>query len=338
MSHIPTRQPFFVHRCMRQVHGVLERAGTSAEPVLLGVSGGGDSMALLELTALVAPALDLSVHVVCIDHGLRQEAADESRLVEEAAARHGARFHAVRVEPEGDDEDSLRRVRHAALEDMRVRVGARFVLLGHTADDQIETIVFRFVRGAGFGGLSGMREVRGTLVRPLLGLRRAELRDLLRARGAAWAEDPSNSSPRYARGRLRSSVLPAVESSFGSGALDHLLDVAPRWRADEDYLEREAERLLAYASRRGRDGTDLDVEALSTAHEALRARALRRWITAATGNGPSSRDVAEVERWLGHATGGRRDIAGARLALAGGRLSIDAAGRDGQIRPAGKRR
>jgi tRNA(Ile)-lysidine synthase len=304
---------------------VLERAAVRTEPVLLGVSGGSDSMALLELVALAAPARELVLHVVCVDHGLRPEAAVEARLVEAAASGRGAGFHTVAVVPEGEDEDSLRRARLAALETVRARVGARFVLLGHTADDQIETIVFRFLRGAGFGGLAGMRERRGALLRPLLALRREELRRVLDERGIAWAEDPTNSSARYARGRLRASVFPAVEAAFGSGSLDHLLDVAPRWRADEDYLERETERLLAYASRRGKGGIDLDVEALSTAHAALKARALRRWITSVSGSGPSSRDVAEVERWLG-STGkaGRLDIAGARLVLAGGRLSIEA--------------
>jgi tRNA(Ile)-lysidine synthase len=341
MKQAGSRHPFFVHRCMRHVSTVLQRAALVREPVLLGVSGGSDSMALLHLTGLVAPALELSLHVVCVDHGLRREAADEAALVAAAAARSNAAFHSVAASPDGDDEDSLRRARYAALEERRIAVGARFVLLGHTADDQIETIVFRFLRGAGFGGLAGMREVRGTLLRPLLGLRRRELRRVLEAQGAGWTEDPTNSSPRYARGRLRSSVLPAIETAFGSGALDHLLDVAPRWRADESFLEQETERLLAYASRRGREGIDLDIEALGTAHEALRARALRRWIAAATSRQPASRDVAEVERWLGGARGsGRLDIAGARLELAGGRLSVVAHGlsSDEPSRSSGTRR
>jgi tRNA(Ile)-lysidine synthase len=345
MTHDRTRHPFFVHRAMRHVTAVLERAAVGPGPVLLGVSGGSDSMALLELIGLLAPARALELHVVCVDHGLRAEAAAESELVRLAAGRWGAAFHPVAVVPEGDDEDSLRRARHAAIEQTRVQVGARFALLGHTADDQIETIVFRFLRGAGFGGLAGMREARGTLVRPLLALRREDLRRILVARGVRWADDPSNSSPRYARGRLRSSVLPAVEEAFGRGALDHLLDVAPRWRSDEEFLERETERLLAYACRRGRGGLDLDVEALLATHEALRARALRRWISEASGKQPASREIAEVERWLEGAEGqearkGSLDVAGARLTLAGGRLSIEGAerSRDGIDRLRGIRR
>jgi tRNA(Ile)-lysidine synthase len=341
MSHDQTRQPFFVHRAKRQVTEALARAGVRAEHVLVGVSGGSDSMALLELAGLVAPSLQLQLHVVCVDHGLRAEAAGEAELVRQAAHRWNASFHSIAIDAGGDDEDSLRRARHAAIDALRLCVGARFVLLGHTADDQVETILFRFLRGAGFGGLAGMRETRGPLLRPLLAWRRAELRRILVARGVAWAEDSSNTSPRYARGRLRASVLPAIEAAFGRGALDHLLDVAPRWRADEDFLEKETTRLLAYACRRGRGGLDLDVEALATAHEAIRARALRRWVAEATGIEPGSRDVAEVERWLDGAEGrGQLDIAGARLALAGGRLSVEAAGesREGIDRSRGMRR
>jgi len=339
--HRPTRLPFFVHRCVRRVEVVLDAAGVRNEPVVVGVSGGGDSMALLEILGLLAPKLGLSLHVVCVDHGLRAEAASESKMVRDAAERWAAAFEAVTfeaiaVQPAGSDENALRQSRHAALEEARLRWGSRFVLLGHTSDDQVETVVLRFVRGAGFGGLSGMREVRGTLLRPLLGVRRAELRRLLQARGVAWAEDPSNETQRYARGRLRSGVLPAIEAAFGRGALEHLLDVAPRWRADEDFLEREAGRLLAYASRRRTGAVDLDADALVSAHGALRARVLRRWILEATGRMPGSRQVREVERWLegdgkrGHRDNqgyvdnqGHLDLPGARVRCAGGRLSLE---------------
>jgi tRNA(Ile)-lysidine synthase len=319
-----TRHPFFVHRCLRSAAAALERAGVRNERVLVGVSGGSDSMALAEITSMLAPRLGLEMHVACVDHGLRPEAVAEQRLVADAAGRLGASFHALRVEPAGDDEDSLRRARLDALEQLRADLGCRFLLLGHTANDQIETVVFRFLRGAGIGGLAGMAEVRGSIVRPLLGLRRSELRRLLESRGVTWVEDPTNLSPRYARGLLRSRVLPAVASAFGEGALDHLLDVAPRWRADEDFLTQETTRLLAYASRRGIGRTDLDLEALGTAHHAIRARALRRWILDSTGRQPSSRDIAAIERWLDGGSGGRSslDLAGGRLERAGGRLML----------------
>ena len=300
------------------------RAGIEREPVLVAVSGGGDSMALLEIVSLLAQARALALHVAYVDHGMRAEAAVEQEMVCAAARERGARFHHAAIDPGSGDEVTLRDRRHRALQDVAREVGARFILLGHTSDDQIETIVFRFLRGAGLGGLAGMREVRPPFVRPLLATRREELREVLRAQGVSWAEDPSNVSERYARGRLRSGVLPAITRLFGRGALEHLLDVAPRWRADDDYLETEAARLLAYASRRGESGVELDATALAGAHPALRARALRRWIDDRTGRAPASRELAVVERWLASAEddAGGVDVAGARVVRARGRLAI----------------
>ncbi|MFN2426502.1 MAG: TilS substrate-binding domain-containing protein, partial [Candidatus Binatia bacterium] len=124
-------------------------------------------------------------------------------------------------------------------------------------------------------------------------------------------------------------VLPVIAEAFGDGALDHLVDVAPRWRDDEDFLELEAARLFAYASRRGAGGpgsaTDLDADALACAHPALRSRVLRRWLFEATGRTSASREIAGIQRWL-QSAGGRRgtlDLAGVRLTGKGGRLSLD---------------
>lgn len=328
------RQPFFVHRCLRSVRRVLGEAGLRDEAVLLGVSGGGDSMALLELVGLLAPSLGLQLHVACVDHGLRSEAAAEAEVVAEASRRWQATFHGLRIDTDSDDEDTLRRLRHEALEGLRARAACRFILLGHSRDDQIETIVLRFLRGAGLGGLAGMRQARGRILRPLLDLSRSDLRRLLVSRSVPWCEDPTNQTPRYARGRLRGTVLPSVEAAFGRGSLEHLLDLAPRWRRDEDYLEQEASRLLAYASRRGSDGIDLDAEALACGHRALQARVLRQWIGQATGRTSSSREIAAVERWLAEArrpagensnTKGRPpglDLPGLRLERRGDRLVL----------------
>jgi len=322
-----TRLPLVVHRCLRHAEDTLRKSGLRDEAVLLAVSGGSDSMALLEIAAMLAPKLGLELHVAWIDHRLRASSAEEGRMVRAAAEARGAVFHEAAIDPGRGDEDTLRRARHAALEGLAKAAGCRFLLLGHTADDQVETVVFRFLRGAGFGGLAGMRAIRPPLVRPLLGLRREDLRQLLRERGVAWATDSTNLSWRYARGRLRRTVLPGIEAAFGAGAADHLLDVAPRWRADEDFLEKETTRLMAYASRRGDGGTELDLAALAEAHPALRARALRTWIAARTGHGPGSRELATVERWLegGELDGRRRagslDIARARLERRSGRLA-----------------
>lgn len=322
-SPVP-RHPSAVHRCLVRAQEVLVRARVSDQAVLLGVSGGGDSMALLEIVGLLAVRLSLRLHVASIDHGLRPECGKEVQLVRSAAERWDAVFHAVELCATKDDEDSLRQLRRTELLRLAAENACGHVLLGHNKEDQIETLVLRFLRGAGLGGLAGMREANGAIVRPLLGLGREELRDMLRIRGATWAEDPTNATDRYARGRLRLSVLPAIESAFGAGVLDHLLDVAPRWRDDEEYLERETDRLLAYLVRRRGGRSDLDWAGLISSHPALRARALRRWIHEGTGRVPGSREIAEVERWLkgGKGDDSSLDIATGRLVRSGERLHL----------------
>lgn len=317
-----TRLPLAVHRCVRRAEETLREAGLADEPVLLAVSGGSDSMALLEIAAILAPRLGLTLHVAWVDHRLRSRSAEEGAAVRVAAEARGARFHEAAIDPGRGDEDAMRMARHAALAAIASAEGCRFTLLGHTADDQVETVLFRFLRGAGLGGLAGMRAIRPPLVRPLLGVRREALRELLRERGVAWFDDSSNLSWRYARGRLRRTVIPAIECAFGAGAAGHLLDVAPRWRADEDFLERETARLMAYASRGSADAPDLDLQALAEAHPALKARALRNWIAARTGHVPGSRELLAVELWLGapDPKDGVLDVAGARLERRKGRL------------------
>lgn len=323
-----SKLPFFVHRLAGTFEEVLVRAGVRDEAVLLAVSGGSDSMALLELASLTAARLGINLHVCCVDHGQRPEVAAESELVRAASARAHAEFHAVAVRPDGSDENSLRRARHGALASIAHEAGCRFILLGHTADDQVETILFRFLRGAGFGGLAGMREVRGALLRPLLSLRRQELRRLLLERKIVWTDDATNESDRYARGRLRRGVLPAIETAFGAGVLEHLLDVAPHWRADEDFLEEQAGRLLAYASRRGAVGAELDLEALATGHRALISRVIRRWLVERTGRTTTAREIASIERWLDGRPGRGEeslDLPRSTLSRRGGRLAVKVA-------------
>jgi tRNA(Ile)-lysidine synthase len=317
--------PRVVYRCLERTGRVLDEAGARGEHVLIAVSGGSDSMALLEILALVARERSLTLHVACIDHAMRAEAAAEQELVRQAALRCDASFDLEKIDPGRGDEDTMRRQRRQALGRLAEQRGCRLVFLGHNRDDQIETIVFRFLRGAGLGGLAGMKAVRLPFVRPLLGISRSELRELLAARDVEWAEDASNESLRYARGRLRCTVLPAIEASFGKGALDHLLDVAPLWRADEEFLEREAARLLAYASRRGEAGVELDLETMSGADQALVRRALRSWLKDRTGRATTSRHLLAIEKWLatGPAAGGL-DLPLARLSCRAGRICADA--------------
>ncbi len=269
--------------------------GREREPVIAAVSGGSDSMALLELLSLWATERGPQVTACYIDHGMRRTASREAAFVAASAARLGFDFETRRIsDPGRGDEDHLRRCRYRLLTELAGARGARWIVTGHTRDDQIETILFRFLRGAGLGGLGGIRQRRGPLLRPLLAESREVLRTFLRDRGVGWLEDPSNTDMRYARNRMRHLVVPLLESSFGQGALAHLPAVARRWRCDEEYLDAEARRFAGFALRGHGRGSELDLVAVTGVPEALRARVLRIWI--ATAGGPDPPTIAQLER------------------------------------------
>jgi len=188
---------------------------SSGDRVLVAVSGGPDSMALLAVLWELAPRLGLALEVASVDHGLRPESAAERALVAERAQALDLPWHALRVEVaagrgRGGVQEVARRARLGALEACAEARGCAAIALGHQADDQTETVLFRILRGTGVRGLAGIPYRRGRLVRPLLDVPRAQILDYLARRGLAFAQDPSNLDPRFARARLRNVLLPAL--------------------------------------------------------------------------------------------------------------------------------
>ena len=180
-------------------------------PVGVAVSGGGDSMALLDAAATWAARHAIPLHAATVDHGLRPGAAAEAAAVAAHCAGRGIPHATLPLHLSDGPalQERARDARHAALRAWAREARLHAVLLGHTADDVAESLVMRLARGTGIDGLAAMPEwtpERGRavpLVRPFLRIARAELRDHLRARGIAWAEDPSNDDPRFERVRAR---------------------------------------------------------------------------------------------------------------------------------------
>jgi tRNA(Ile)-lysidine synthase len=190
----------------------------SGERLVVAVSGGADSLALLDLTARAAPGLGLSLLVAHLDHAWRAGSdADAAFVCAEAAAR-GLPFRGERASGIEPSEAAGRAARQRFLAETCRREHADGVLLGHTADDQAETVLLRLLRGTGVDGLAGMRpertlEVEGQplrLLRPLLGVGRAAVGAYCLARGLAPRQDPSNADPRFLRNRVRSELLPRL--------------------------------------------------------------------------------------------------------------------------------
>ncbi len=188
----------------------------AGDRVVVAVSGGPDSMALLHALWEVRVRLGLTLEVVGVDHGLRPEAAEELALVRARAEALELPFAALPVDVRAARgrgvslQDAARRARLGALSRFAEGRGARRVALGHQADDQAETVLFRIVRGTGLAGLAGIPYCRTPFVRPLLDLRRDEIVRYLRRRSIPFVTDPSNADLRYARARIRHRLLPAL--------------------------------------------------------------------------------------------------------------------------------
>ena len=186
------------------------------ETVLVAVSGGPDSVALLWALEALARELRLTLSVVHVDHGLRAGSAEGAAFVERLARARGlpVAVERVTVGPGGSLEARAREVRYAALAEHAARTGADRVALGHTADDQAETVLMRLLEGAGPRGLAGIPPVRGIFIRPLIETRRSEILAALTAAGLAWREDPSNRDLKLLRNRIRHELLPFLAASY----------------------------------------------------------------------------------------------------------------------------
>ena len=270
-------------------------------PAVVACSGGPDSLALLVL----ASAADLAPIAVYVDHGLRRESADDARVVAESARHLGfaSRSVSVQVGSGPNLEARARDARYDALERARVDLGASIVLVGHTADDQAETVLLNLLRGSASRGLGGMAVRRDAVVRPLLHLRRADTEAVCAAAGLIPARDAMNDDPMFRRVWIRTEILPALAAGAGRDLVPVLARQADVLRADSDYLDELARAAWPPAPDRA------PANALARLPLPLARRAVRQWL----GAPPPS--LAEVERVLQVArgevratelTGGRR--------------------------------
>ncbi|MGN7702302.1 tRNA lysidine(34) synthetase TilS [Cellulosimicrobium sp. 22601] len=289
-------------RAVRGALGDLDRG----DLVLVACSGGADSTALAAATAFVAPRLGLRAGAVVVDHGLQ---AGSAGVAADAAERcRGLGLDPVEVRrvvvPESGDgpEAAARAARYAALDAAASEHGAAAVLLGHTCDDQAETVLLGLARGAGARSLAGMAPRRGVHRRPFLALRRGDTEAVCRTLGLAWWDDPTNglpgddatlpgATPPPLRSQVRARVVPALVDVLGPGAVPALARTADLLRDDADLLDALAADLLVTAlvatpddgeggpvgepAASGAENVVLDAGVLATAHPALRRRALR---------------------------------------------------------------
>jgi tRNA(Ile)-lysidine synthase len=248
-------------------------------PATLAVacSGGADSLALASATVFEGHKLGMRVVGVTVDHGLQPGSAEQADRVVAQLAAMGvdetltARVHVDTASGMGP-EAAAREARYAVLEQVADHVRAGLVLLGHTLDDQAETVLLGLTRGSGGRSLQGMRPSFGVFARPLLGVRRADTVTACLVEGLEAWDDPHNSDPGYTRVRVRDRVLPVLEAELGPGIAEALARTADQLREDTALLDDLALDLLSDAHRDG----GLDVGVLAAAPASLRHRAVHR--------------------------------------------------------------
>ncbi|MGK5497144.1 tRNA lysidine(34) synthetase TilS [Streptomyces sp. URMC 125] len=335
----------------RTLHDVLHDAaggarsapdGTGRPPlVLVACSGGADSMALASALAFEAPRLGLRAGGVTVDHGLQPGSADRAREVVSrlaALSLEPAEAVTVTVGRAGGPEAAARTARYTALDEAAERLGAAAVLLGHTRDDQAETVLLGLARGSGTRSLSGMAAVSGSPTggpgagrryrRPFLAVDRQTTRKACMVQSLPVWDDPHNADPAFTRSRVRHDALPALEKALGKGVVEALARTAQLSRDDADALDAwalDAERAVRVAPpapspaprgpAEGEEGTSvahvttdagadtgavLDVPGLHALPPAVRRRVLRRAAVAAGSPAGSlfARHIEEIDRLI----------------------------------------
>ena len=252
--------------------------------MLVGLSGGSDSVALALLLRELSEHGGFSVVALAhINHQLRPDAARDEEFCREFAARLGLPIHVESVDVRSyaasqrlSIEDAARRLRYESLRRCAVEVRADRVAVGHTRDDQAETFLLKLIRGAGMTGLGGIYPQRGDVIRPLLDVSRAELREYLTALGQAWVEDDTNADLKNPRNRIRHRVLPELNLAAGADTSTAIARAAGLARDDGQWLDELADGRFGALAREAPHGLEIDAAALDEEPPPVQRRILLR--------------------------------------------------------------
>lgn len=307
-----------VRRALTDLEAARGPEATGDPVVVVAVSGGADSLALLAATVFETRRSAWTVVGATVDHGLQEGSAEQAQRVLAQMREIGVdETVGIRVSVEGagqGPEAAARQARYAVLDQVADRFAAEAVFLGHTLDDQAETVLLGLTRGSGGRSIAGMRPGFDRYRRPLLGIRRAQTEGACRDEGLGFWSDPHNADPRFLRSRVRMDVLPVLERELGPGVAETLARTAESLRVDMEALDAMADNWL-------RQPDALSVDGLGQLPAALRRRVLR---SAAVASGAIDAELFHAhvlaleelvtawrgQRWIdlpGHRRGLRRD-------------------------------
>jgi tRNA(Ile)-lysidine synthase len=283
--------PMVGAKLVKSVEAALGRAGVRrGASILVGLSGGGDSVALTHSLIQLRGRLGLKIAASHLNHRMRGAESDrDEEFVRAMCERLEVALIVERAEGlgviKGNFEERARDARREFLERAADRIGADFIALGHNRDDQAETVLMRLMRGAGAAGMAAMAERGpGRLLRPLLSLSRAEIREYLDTRAIAFVEDSTNQSRDFLRNRVRLELLPTLERDYAPGVAGRLVALADEMRALDELVAAAAATALVAMRRRGADGAALDLARFSSLNRAVQAGVVRLFLAERIGS------------------------------------------------------
>ena len=300
-------------------------------PVIIGLSGGADSLALAAAVAFEAPKAGIDASAVVIDHGLQPGSEHVAARAQAVAASLGLPAEVVRVTvgTDGGPEAAARDARRRALLDAAGTRGAEAILLAHTLDDQAETVLIGLARGSGAASLGGMSPDRVEegirILRPLLSVRRATTRAACVAEGLPPWDDPHNLDRRFLRVRVRQDVIPLLEDALGPGVAEALARTSEQLREDAAAFADMIDEVIEDIVEPAEAGIAVSAAALAANPPALRHRIIRHVVASEFGESLSRTQTLEVARlvtdWSGQ---GPVDLPGCRAQRRGARVEFTA--------------
>jgi tRNA(Ile)-lysidine synthase len=324
LSARPDEAVSAVRTAVRRLVTAAKQAGQlSSGQLAVAVSGGADSLALAAAAQHQARRLNVTVHGLIVDHGLQpgsdKVAAEAAEQLTELGIPH-VRVLTTKVQGPGGMEAAARRARYEALRSALPAADA-IVLLGHTRDDQAETVLLGLGRGSGPRSIAGMRPLDPPWGRPLLTVTRAQTERACTAQGLTYWSDPHNVDPAFTRVRLRNEVLPLLEDVLQGGVADALARTAAQLREDNDALDALAAEMLVD------EPEGLDTEKLANAPAAIRRRVLRSWLMRRGVTELTDAQLRDVDALIGEwrGQGGVLLRGGLVAQRAHGRLQLDRA-------------
>jgi len=272
--------------------------------LIVGVSGGADSMVLLHLLIACRETFDLSLVVAHVNHGFRPEESEkEAELVQKESARFRlpfeyGKFNVREFQKLGglSPQDAARRIRFHFFDNLLDKHQAQKIALGHNADDQVETVLLRLIRGAGVQGLKGMLPVReGKVIRPLLEVWREEIDSFALGRKIPFLCDSSNLRNDYLRNRIRLSLIPFIEGEYQPNFKETLLRTTKILREEDDYLEKGAEEAYQEVVHEAKDTLAFNFSEYQSLHRAIQWRVIKKIVERSLEGGTTMEDPRETE-------------------------------------------